>query len=25
MKELCSQGVFVGNSSLTYLGNPTMG
>ena len=25
MKELCSQGVYVGSSSFTYLGNPSMG
>jgi len=25
MKELCSQGVYVGNSTLSYLGNPSMG
>jgi len=25
MKELCSQGVYVGNSSLSFLGNPSMG
>jgi len=25
MKELCSHGIYVDSSSLTYLGNPSMG